>query len=132
MPISRSSLKFVPNPSAVVTGTVPDPRSAPPIRWGILGAGGIASSFAEAVRLHHRQLLDGTFWQRIPAYRLIDEATFLDHNWQAKNTITISVNAWPAHQRSGAENLPITKLRRLIVRVENESGHRLTGEAGER
>src|SRR5687767_12737621 len=38
--------------------------------------------------LHHRQLLDGAFWQRIPAYRLIDEATFLDHTWQAKNTIT--------------------------------------------
>ncbi|HSK01602.1 MAG TPA: KamA family radical SAM protein [Kofleriaceae bacterium] len=38
--------------------------------------------------LHHRQLLDGAFWQRIPAYRLIDEATFLDHAWQAKNTIT--------------------------------------------
>jgi len=38
--------------------------------------------------LHHRQLLDGAFWQRIPAYRLVDEATFLDHSWQAKNTIT--------------------------------------------
>jgi lysine 2,3-aminomutase len=38
--------------------------------------------------LHHRQLLDGAFWQRIPAYRLIDEVTFLDHGWQAKNTIT--------------------------------------------
>ena len=38
--------------------------------------------------LHHRQLLDGPFWQRIPAYRLIDETTFLDHTWQAKNTIT--------------------------------------------
>ncbi|HWO27047.1 MAG TPA: KamA family radical SAM protein [Kofleriaceae bacterium] len=38
--------------------------------------------------LHHRQLLDGAFWQRIPAYRLIDEVTFLDHSWQAKNTIT--------------------------------------------
>jgi lysine 2,3-aminomutase len=38
--------------------------------------------------LHHRQLLDGAFWQRIPAYRLIDEVTFLDHAWQAKNTIT--------------------------------------------
>ena len=30
--------------------------------------------------LHHRQLLDGAFWQRIPAYRLIDESTFLDHS----------------------------------------------------
>jgi lysine 2,3-aminomutase len=38
--------------------------------------------------LHHRQLLDGAFWQKIPAYRLIDEVTFLDHSWQAKNTIT--------------------------------------------
>ncbi|WP_265520360.1 Gfo/Idh/MocA family protein [Oerskovia flava] len=35
-----------------VTGVVPDPRTAPTIRWGILGAGGIASSFAEAVRQH--------------------------------------------------------------------------------
>lgn len=38
--------------------------------------------------LAHRQLLDGPFWQRIPAYRSIEEATFLDHSWQAKNTIT--------------------------------------------
>ena len=38
--------------------------------------------------LQHRQLLDGPFWQRIPAYRSVDEATFLDHSWQAKNTIT--------------------------------------------
>jgi lysine 2,3-aminomutase len=38
--------------------------------------------------LQHRQLLDGPFWQRIPAYRNVDEATFLDHSWQAKSTIT--------------------------------------------
>jgi lysine 2,3-aminomutase len=38
--------------------------------------------------LKHKQLLDGAFWHRIPAYRSIDEATFLDHAWQAKNTIT--------------------------------------------
>ena len=38
--------------------------------------------------LQHRNLLDGPFWQRIPAYRSIDEATFLDHTWQAKNSIT--------------------------------------------
>lgn len=38
--------------------------------------------------LLHRQLLDGHFWTKIPAYRNVDEDTFLDHNWQAKNSIT--------------------------------------------
>lgn len=38
--------------------------------------------------LNHRDLLDGEFWKAIPAYKEIDEATFLDHKWQAKNTIT--------------------------------------------
>lgn len=38
--------------------------------------------------LTHRELRDGDFWRQIPAYREIDEATFLDHKWQAKNTIT--------------------------------------------
>jgi lysine 2,3-aminomutase len=38
--------------------------------------------------LHHRQLQDGPFWQRIPAYAQVDEATFLDHRWQSKHTIT--------------------------------------------
>ncbi len=38
--------------------------------------------------LVHKDLLDGPFWQRIPAYRDVDEKTFLDHHWQAKHTIT--------------------------------------------
>ena len=38
--------------------------------------------------LEHRNLQDGPFWQKIPAWKDIDEATFLDHAWQAKNTIT--------------------------------------------
>ncbi|MGO1316442.1 MAG: Gfo/Idh/MocA family protein [Cellulomonadaceae bacterium] len=41
---------------SVVT-TVPDPRSAPPVRWGILGAGGIAASFADAVTAGTRSQL---------------------------------------------------------------------------
>jgi len=36
---------------------VDDPRTAPPIRWGILGAGGIAGSFADAVNAHTRAQL---------------------------------------------------------------------------
>ncbi len=38
--------------------------------------------------LVHKQLLDGPFWHQIPAYREVTEEQFLDHNWQAKNTIT--------------------------------------------
>jgi predicted dehydrogenase len=36
---------------------VDDPRTAPPIRWGILGAGGIAGAFADAVNAHTRAQL---------------------------------------------------------------------------
>ena len=38
--------------------------------------------------LTHKQLLDGRFWQRIPAYRDVTEEQFLDHKWQARNSIT--------------------------------------------
>src|SRR5690242_16596983 len=38
--------------------------------------------------LVHRQLLDGPFWQHIPAYAAVSEAEFLDHRWQAKHSIT--------------------------------------------
>ena len=36
----------------------------------------------------HRDLLDGEFWRHIPAYRDVDRATFLDHRWQAKRSVT--------------------------------------------
>ncbi len=38
--------------------------------------------------LAHKQLLRGPFWQRVPAYRDVSEAEFLDHKWQAKHSIT--------------------------------------------
>ncbi len=38
--------------------------------------------------LEHRNLLEDDFWRRIPAYRDVDEATFLDHRWQMKASIT--------------------------------------------
>src|SRR5437016_2969022 len=38
--------------------------------------------------LAHAELLEGPFWQRIPAYRAVSEAQFLDHHWQAKSSIT--------------------------------------------
>lgn len=38
--------------------------------------------------LEHKQLLDGDFWRRIPAYADVSEEQFLDHKWQAKKSIT--------------------------------------------
>ncbi|GAB5548837.1 MAG: KamA family radical SAM protein [Sandaracinaceae bacterium] len=38
--------------------------------------------------LAHRDLLEDDFWRRIPAYAGVDEATFLDHRWQMKKSIT--------------------------------------------
>ncbi len=43
---------------------------------------------ADASALAHKELNRGPWWQKIPAYRTVDEATFLDHTWQAKNSIT--------------------------------------------
>ncbi len=37
--------------------------------------------------LAHRDLLGGDFWRRIPAYKDVTEAQFLDHHWQAKSSI---------------------------------------------
>jgi lysine 2,3-aminomutase len=38
--------------------------------------------------LAHRHLKGGAFWQAVPAYKDVDEATFLSHLWQEKNAIT--------------------------------------------
>ena len=35
-----------------------------------------------------RELKDGPWWQAVPAWRDVDEATFLSHLWQEKNAIT--------------------------------------------
>ena len=38
--------------------------------------------------LAHKDLRRGPWWQQIPAYKTVSEATFLDHAWQARNSIT--------------------------------------------
>jgi lysine 2,3-aminomutase len=38
--------------------------------------------------LRHRELLGGDFWRRIPAFRDVSAADFLDHNFQARHSIT--------------------------------------------
>jgi lysine 2,3-aminomutase len=38
--------------------------------------------------LTHRSLIEGEYWRHIPGFADVDEATFLDHKWQAKNSVT--------------------------------------------
>lgn len=38
--------------------------------------------------LVHRQLVRGEFWRGIPAFKDVDTETFLDHSWQARNSVT--------------------------------------------
>ncbi len=42
---------------------------------------------ADPSALEHEQLLQGEFWRTIPAYKDIDEPTFLDHVWQYRNSV---------------------------------------------
>jgi lysine 2,3-aminomutase len=35
----------------------------------------------------YKQLKQGEFWRHIPAYKDVDEGTFLDHLWQQKNAV---------------------------------------------
>lgn len=41
-----------------------------------------------AAELAHKDLLEKPDWRRIPAYREVSDEQFLDHNWQAKKSIT--------------------------------------------
>ena len=42
---------------------------------------------ASASHFEYRRLKQGEFWRHVPAYREVDEATFLDHLWQQKNAV---------------------------------------------
>ena len=35
----------------------------------------------------HKKLLQGEFWRHIPAYKDVDEKTFLDHIWQGRHSV---------------------------------------------
>lgn len=42
---------------------------------------------AAASQYAYKNLKQGDFWRHVPAYREVDEATFLDHLWQQKHSI---------------------------------------------
>ncbi len=51
-------------------------------------AANVARPPVDPQTLKHKQLVSGEFWRAIPAYKDVGEAQFLDHNWQAKNSVT--------------------------------------------
>src|SRR5438105_2642113 len=77
--------------------------------------------------LTYKDLLRGPFWQRIPAYASVPEEQFLDHNWQAKNTITnpqkllAALQSLVSPQRARGAVDPRLRLPRVAARAR---GHR--------
>ena len=67
------SLDMAPDAKLALAVTSPPAALKPPV---------------DPASLAHTRLLDGPFWQRIPAYAGVSEAEFLDHRWQAKHSIT--------------------------------------------
>ncbi|BDE08045.1 hypothetical protein WPS_33210 [Vulcanimicrobium alpinum] len=41
----------------------------------------------DPAELEHRNVRQGEFWRDVPAYEHVDEATFLDHIWQGRNSV---------------------------------------------
>jgi lysine 2,3-aminomutase len=64
---------MIPEAEPLIDAPPPSPALKPPV---------------DPSELAHRDLLDGPFWKRIPSYAAVSEAEFLDHAWQAKNSIT--------------------------------------------
>lgn len=67
--MSGQSLPLVAMPLAAATGGIEKPSAGP-----------------EALR--HKELRDGEFWRRIPAYADVGPADFMNHLWQAQHSIT--------------------------------------------
>src|SRR5476649_2262934 len=42
---------------------------------------------ADPATYAYRTLREGEFWRNVPAYRDIDEATFMDHVWQGRHSV---------------------------------------------
>ena len=61
---------------------------ATPTKLSVLDGGSRVKPPVSPETLDHRDIEQGEFWRRIPAYRDVDEATFLDYRWQAKKSIT--------------------------------------------
>lgn len=52
-----------------------------------IGAASARPEINIAAEHPHRDLREGQWWRDIPAFADVDEATFLDHRWQTRNTV---------------------------------------------
>lgn len=48
----------------------------------------VRKPLVDPASLVHRQFASGEFWRNLSVYQDVDESVFLDHLWQAKNTVT--------------------------------------------
>lgn len=75
--------------TASATPSVPQPEGAAPFSSAKAQPPVVAlKAPAGPEAFVHRELRGGEFWRHIPAYADVTEDQFLDHRWQAKNTIT--------------------------------------------
>lgn len=67
----------------------PFPKTDDKARLGVLGGPAIQHKKppVDERSLSHRQLRADEFWRQIPAWKDVDEKTFLSHLWQEKNAI---------------------------------------------
>jgi len=77
-----------PHTAKMTAGVSPSPEGDRPVGTDLTVAPPSLKPPAGAEDLAHRELLGDAFWRRVPAYADVTEEQFLDHRWQAKNTIT--------------------------------------------
>jgi lysine 2,3-aminomutase len=66
----------------------PTPADVERIPWRGVEAPTAKKPSVDPATLSHRELKGGEWWRHVPGYADVDEATFLDHRWQAKNSVT--------------------------------------------
>lgn len=59
----------------------------PRIDWSDTAAPAGRKPPVDPSSLRHRELTEGNYWGHLPGFADVDEATFLDHRWQAKNSV---------------------------------------------
>lgn len=80
---AHAALPALPPALATLAGDVdlPDPMDAPPLRWGIIGAGGIAHTFATDVPAHTRSVVTAVGARDLARASDFADAHGIPHAW---------------------------------------------------